>query len=187
MAVVDIAGYVSQLKDHAVEHGLHIHDERHYVETYSLRQTFEVDLHPEDSCNGPLDLHLTLEVNPRVMLGFEDAMEGLGDEADPPSGFMLPMNFNWSLPPVPERTDLLRLMVDLSAIGGVDFPIEVSAVDSYPSVAEVPSRKLGVVGRLSIGLDKIFLGEELLCSVFDKCTEISTFLIEKSSEWLGTR
>ena len=48
MAVIDIAGFVADLKDHAVEHGFHVHDERHFVESYSLRQTWEVDMHPEE-------------------------------------------------------------------------------------------------------------------------------------------
>ena len=68
MAVIDVAGFVADLKDHAVDHGFHVHDERHFVETYSLRQAWEVDLHPEDACGGPLDLHLSLEIDPRVTL-----------------------------------------------------------------------------------------------------------------------
>ncbi|MEZ5176825.1 MAG: hypothetical protein R2746_00685 [Acidimicrobiales bacterium] len=64
MAVIDVAGFVADLKDHAVDHGFHVHDERHFVETYSLRQAWEVDLHPEDACGGPLDLHLALEIDP---------------------------------------------------------------------------------------------------------------------------
>ena len=55
MAAIDIAGFVADLKDHAVDHGFHVHDERHFVETYSLRQAWEVDLHPEEACGGPLD------------------------------------------------------------------------------------------------------------------------------------
>ena len=47
MAVIDVAGFVADLKDHAADHGFHIHDERHFVETYSLRQVWEIDLHPE--------------------------------------------------------------------------------------------------------------------------------------------
>ena len=43
---VDLAGTVTYLKDHAVEHGFHVHDERHFVETYTLRQAWEVDVHP---------------------------------------------------------------------------------------------------------------------------------------------
>ena len=74
MAVIDVAGYVAELKEHAVDHGFHVHDERHFVETYSLRQAWEVDLHPEEGCGGPLDLHLSLEVDPRVLLAFEDVV-----------------------------------------------------------------------------------------------------------------
>ena len=51
-----MAGYVADLKEHAAEHGFHIHDERHFLETYGLRQAWEVDLHPEEACGGPLDL-----------------------------------------------------------------------------------------------------------------------------------
>src|SRR5688500_20198038 len=65
VAAIDIAGFVADLKDHAVEHGFHVHDERHFVESYSLRQTWEVDVHPEDACEGPVDLYLSLEVDPR--------------------------------------------------------------------------------------------------------------------------
>jgi hypothetical protein len=63
MAVLDVAGFVADLKDHAVEHGFHVHDERHFVESYSLRQTWEVDVHPEEGCEGPLDLYLSLEID----------------------------------------------------------------------------------------------------------------------------
>ena len=39
-----------------------------------LRQTWEVDVHPEEGCEGPVDLYLSLEIDPRVLLGFEDAV-----------------------------------------------------------------------------------------------------------------
>ena len=53
VAVIDVAGFVADLKDHAVDHGFHVHDERHFVETYSLRQAWEVDLHPEEALRRP--------------------------------------------------------------------------------------------------------------------------------------
>jgi hypothetical protein len=84
LAAIDVAGYVAELKDHAVDHGFHVHDERHFVETYSLRQVWEVDLHPEEGCGGPLDLHLALEVEPRVLLAFEDVAANLPDDDEPP-------------------------------------------------------------------------------------------------------
>lgn len=40
MAVIDMSGYVADLKEHAAEHGFHIHDERHFLETYSMRQAW---------------------------------------------------------------------------------------------------------------------------------------------------
>ena len=87
MAVIDMSGYVADLKDHAAEHGFHIHDERHFLETYSLRQAWEVDLHPEEACGGPLDLHLTLESDPRTMLALEDVLLA-GAEGELPPDLM---------------------------------------------------------------------------------------------------
>ena len=46
MAVIDMSGYVADLKDHAAEHGFHIQDELHFLETYNLLQAWEVDLPP---------------------------------------------------------------------------------------------------------------------------------------------
>src|SRR5437016_12836496 len=100
MAVLDVAGFVADLKDHAVEHGFHVHDERHFVETYSMRQAWEVDLHPEDACGGPLDLHLAIEVEPRTLLAFEDEVLALPDEGEPSDALKIPLVFNWSMPPM---------------------------------------------------------------------------------------
>ena len=83
MPAIDVPGFVADLKAHAADHGFHLHDERHFVETYSLRQAWEVDLHPEEACGGPLDLHLALQLDPRILLGFEEAVMMLDDEAEP--------------------------------------------------------------------------------------------------------
>ncbi|HKA93890.1 MAG TPA: hypothetical protein VKE97_08805, partial [Acidimicrobiia bacterium] len=109
MAVIDIPGFVADLKDHAVEHGFHVHDERHFVESYSLRQTWEIDMHPEEGCEGPVDLYLSIEIDPRVLLGFEDAVMGRPEMDDPPDEFHFPVNFTWALPPLPHGPDLLLL------------------------------------------------------------------------------
>jgi hypothetical protein len=103
MAVIDVAGFVADVKSQAIDYGFHVHDERHFVETYSLRQLWEVDLHPEEACSGPIDLHLSLDVDPRAMLGFEDEVMKLDDVDDPPpTGFTFPLLFTWTLPPLPE-------------------------------------------------------------------------------------
>ena len=143
MAIIDVAGFVSDLKDHAVGHGFHVHDERHFVETYSLRQTWEVDLHPEEACQGPIDLHLALDIDPRALLGFEDAMAADDDpDAEPPDGFPFPLHFTWMLPPLPEPPDLLVLATEVAGIGGVSLPVEVAAIDTIPSVTDAPERSL---------------------------------------------
>ena len=145
MAVIDVAGFVADLKDHAVEHGFHVHDERHFVESYSLRQTWEVDLHPEEGCEGPVDLYLSLEIDPRVLLGFEDAViDARPTTTSPTTTFHFPLSFTWALPPLPHGPDLLVLATELAGIGGPELPLEVSATDSYPVASPTrPSARCG--------------------------------------------
>ena len=187
MAVIDVAGFVADLKDHAVDHQFHVHDERHFVETYSLRQAWEVDLHPEDACGGPLDLHLALEVDPRTLLMFEDRMLELPEGSDPPEGFTFPLAFTWVLPPLPKGPDLLVLATELAGIGGPDLPLEVSAIDSFAAVTDAPERSLTIVARIEVSLTAIFKSEEQLCDVLDRCLAVSEFLVEHAPVWLDER
>lgn len=186
MAAIDVPGFVADLKDHAVEHGFHVHDERHFVETYSLRQAWEVDLHPEEACNGPIDLHLSLEVDPRVLLAFEDEVEKLEDPEDPaPDGYSFQLVFNWLLPPLPNAPNLLVLATELAGIGGVELPIEVSAIDTIPAVTtdEAAERALQLTAKVDVPLAKILQGEEMLCDVLDRCRSASLYLLEQSPVW----
>ena len=167
MAVIDIAGFVADLKDHAVEHGFHVHDERHFVESYSLRQTWEVDMHPEEGCEGPVDLYLSLEVDPRVLLGFEDAVMGRPESDDPPDDFHFPVNFTWALPPLPHGPDLLLLATELAGRGGPDLPLEVSAIDSIPAATDAPERSLRIVAHQRVSLLHIRDGDAVSCDVLE--------------------
>jgi hypothetical protein len=172
------------LKDHAADHGFHVHDERHFVETYSLRQAWEVDLHPEEACDEPVDLHLALEVDPRQMLAFEDLVLALPDGDDPPDSFQFPLVFTWTLPPLPKGPDLLVLATDLAGVGGADLPLEVSAIDSFASVTDAPQRSLTIVARLEVSLARIFLNQEQLCDTLDRCKDVSEYLVERAPAWL---
>ena len=185
MAVIDVPGFVADLKDHAVDHQFHVHDERHFVETYSLRQAWEVDLHPEEACGGPLDLHLALEVDPRVLLGFEDAVLDRGEVEDPPDDYHFPLNFTWALPPLAHGPDLLVLATDLAGRGGPDLPLEVSAIDSIPEATDAPERSLRIVARQSVSLLHIRDGDAVSCEVLDRCLDVSRFLLEQATDWLG--
>ena len=187
MAVIDVPGFVAELKDHVVDHGFHVHDERHFVETYSLRQAWEVDLHPEEGCGGPLDLHLALEVDPRVLLSFEDLVMELAEGDEPPDLQRFPLHFTWSLPPLPSGPDLLVLATDLAGIGGTALPLEGSAIDSFASVTDAADRTVGIVGKVDVSLARVYLGEaELLCDVLDRCLAVSQYLLERAPAWLGS-
>ena len=184
---VDLAGTVTYLKDHAVEHGFHVHDERHFVETYSLRQLWEVDLHPEEACNGPIDLHLSLDVDPRALLGFEDEVMKMEDiDDDPPPGFTFPLLFTWTLPPLLHPPDLLVLATEVAGVGGLELPVEVSAIDSFPSVTDAPERSLSVVARISLDLADVYMNNDSsIAQALDRCKHVSLYLLERADAWLG--
>ena len=183
MAVIDVAGFIADLKDHAVDHGFHVHDERHFVESYSLRQAWEVDLHPEEACGGPLDLHLSLEVDPRVLLAFEDKVLEI-DETDDPRRVPLPVLVQLGPSAASQRARPLVLATDLAGIGGPDLPLEVSAIDSYAAVTDAPERSLTIVARLEVSLSRIFAGQEQLCDTLDRCLAVSHHLLERAPSWL---
>ncbi len=185
MAIIDVPGFIADLKDHAVDHAFHVHDERHFVETYSLRQAWEIDVHPEDACGGPLDLHLALEVDPRTLLTFEDRMLELDELSDPVTGFSFPLIFNWALPPLRFPPDLLVLATELAGLGGINLPLEVSAIDSFAAVTDAPERSLTIVSRVNIALDQMYTGQEHLCELLDTCHEVSTYLLDRAGAWLG--
>jgi hypothetical protein len=184
VAAIDVPFFVADLKDHAVDHGFHVHDERHFVETYSLRQAWEVDLHPEEACGGPLYLHLMLEVDPRVLLGFEDAMFELPEDEDPPDLWTFPLVFTWALPPLPKGPDLLVLATELAGVGGPDLPLDVSAIDSTASATEATQRSLSITGRIEVSLSRIFMQQEQVCDVLDRCLDVSRFLLDRAPIWL---
>jgi hypothetical protein len=181
---IDIAGFITYLKDHAVEHGFHVHDERHFIETYSLRQSWEVDLHPDSACDGPLDLNLALEVDPRVVLELEARLDELeGDDLRPEGEFKLPMSFNWGLPPLADPPDLVVLATELAAVGGPDLPIEVSGVESTGVLSVGPELRLSITGRVEVSLIDAMLGEEKLCDLLERCRSVSEYLVAEADHW----
>lgn len=180
---IDIAGFVSDLKEHATEHGFHVHDDRHFVETYSLRQAFEIDVHPESGCGGPIDLHLALDVDPRVVLSLQDRMEELGDE-EPEDEFYLDLYFNWAVPPLVNPPDLLILATDLAGLGGTTLPIEVSAIDSYGAVTDAAERRLMVQGKTAVSLVDILAGREELCEVLESSSTVAEYLLDRVEGWM---
>ena len=182
---IDIAGFVADFKEHAVEHGFHVHDERHFVETYSLRQSWEVDVHPEDACAGPIDLHVALDVDPRVLLALQDRIEEYdGDFDDIEDEYVLQLFFNWGIPPLGHAPDLLVLATDLAGVGGTSLPMEVSAIDSFAAVTDAPERRLQLVGKTTVSLVEMLMGREQLCDVLDASKDVSLYLVERTESWM---
>lgn len=182
---IDIAGFVADLKEHATEHGFHVHDERHFVETYSLRQAWEIDVHPESGCGGPIDLHVALDVDPKVLLTFRERLERITDEfEEPEDDYFLDLFFNWAVPPLHSPPDLLVLATDLAGIGGVSLAVEVAAIDSYAAVTDAPERRLTLTGKSTVSLVDVLMGREQLCDVLDRSREISEYLVDRVGDWM---
>ncbi len=181
---IDIAGFVTYVKDHAIEHGFHVHDERHFIETFSLRQSFEVDLHPESACDGPLDLNLAFDIEPRVLLRLEDWVKVHEEDITEADGnFQLPIYFNWALPTMKAPPDLVVLAAELAGIAGFELPIEVSGVESTGALSTGSDIRLSIVGRVEMSLVDVMMGQEQLCDILDRCREVSEYLVTASGEW----
>jgi hypothetical protein len=90
----------------------------------------------------------------------------------------------WGLPPLPQGPDLLRLAIDLAGVGGVDLPLEASAIDSFASATDPAERRITIVARQQVSLARLLKGEELLCEVFDRALAVSQFLLDGAPGWL---
>jgi len=182
---VDLASTITYLKDHAMEHGFHVHDERHFVETFTLRQAWEIDVHPAEACAGPLDLHISLDVEPRLLLKFEDRLAEVDDIPEDENGeYEVTFFFNWSLPPLSEAPDILVLSAELAGIGGIDLPIEVSAVESMGALDESTDRRLSLVGKVNRSLVTIVFTQDSMCDVLDRVHDVSMYLVENVDKWV---
>jgi hypothetical protein len=182
---IDIAGFVTDLKEHATEHGFHVHDERHFVETYSLRQSWEVDLHPEAGCGGPIDLHVALDVDPKVILSLRERLDEMdADFEEPENVYHLDLFFNWAVPPLLSPPDLLVLATDLAGVAGVSLPVEAAAIDSYGAVTDAPERRLTLTGKASVSLVDVLMGREQLCEVLDRSHDVSEYLLDRVGGWM---
>ena len=124
-----------------------------------------------------------LERRVRVL---EDEVYALPDPADAPSDDLrFPLLFTWSLPPLTNGPDLLVLATELAGVGGPNLPLDISAVDGFAAVTDAPERSLNVVARVELPLSRIYLGEDDLCDVLDRCHAVSDYLLDRATVWLG--
>jgi hypothetical protein len=106
------------------------------------------------------------------------------DFEEPADEYFFDLYFNWAVPPLHDPPDLLVLATDLAGLGGMDLPIEVSAVDSYSDVMGSPERRLQVTGTSQVSLAGILMGREQLCEVLDSAREVSEYLLDRVSRWM---
>ena len=128
-----------------------------------------------------------VDVDPRAMLGFEDEVMKLEEIDDtPPHGYTFPLLFTWTLPPLPEPPDLLVLATDLAGIGGIDLPVEVSAIDSFPTVTDAPERSLSIVAKMVIDLADVYMNaDDAVIAALERCKHVSLYLLDRAPAWLG--
>jgi len=184
VAIVDLHRFVANIKDHVPEHGFHIHDERHYVETCSNRQLWEVDLHPENGCGGPVDVVMSVEAEARTLISFEDEVEKVGHDGDLSEEITVPLSFGFVLPPLDDEPDLLLLATSLAGVGGTELPLQVSANHCYAAVTDKPECTISIVGRVDMPLTQVFKGQDVTCELLERVHDISAFLLERSPGWL---
>lgn len=182
---IDLAGFITEVKAHAAEHGFHVHDERHFIESYSLFQHWEVDVHPVEACMGPMEMQMVLEADPRPLLAFEDLAGQEDWEQDDlnSDSFHLPLYFKWGLPPLTHPPDLLILSTDIVDISGTIIPITVLATDTM-SATDPATRSLSLVGEINLSLRDLYLREAKLCEVLDCAHRVSAWILEQAEEWL---
>ena len=73
-----------------------------------------------------------------------------------------------------------------AGVGGVELPVEVSAIDSFPSVTDAPERSLSIVARISIELADVYLNNDgAVSDSLDRCKHVSLYLLDRADAWLG--
>ena len=78
------------------------------------------------------------------------------------------------------------LATEIAGVGGLDLPVEVSAIDSFASVTDAPERSLAMVARIHVDLADVLLGEETpFCETLDRCKEVSLYLLDNAPGWLA--
>ena len=88
--------------------------------------------------------------------------------------------------PAARAPDLLVLSIDLAGIGGMDLPVEVSAIDSFPSVTDAPERSLSIVAKMTVDLADVYMNvDDAIEAALDRCKHVSLYLLEGAPQWLN--
>ena len=79
----------------------------------------------------------------------------------------------------------LSLLFVPAGVGGLDLPVEVSAIDSFPSVTDAPERSLSIVARIGLDLSDVYMTNDAsVAQALDRCKHVSLYLLERADAWL---
>jgi hypothetical protein len=95
----------------------------------------------------------------------------------------VPFLFNWSLPPLGDRPDLIVLAAELAGKGGLELPIEVSAVNTFGALSSGEEHQLSLVAKVDVSLLDLMYRQDTLCEVLDRVHDVSLYLIDESRSW----
>lgn len=192
--MLDLQAFVAGLKDHVLDHGFHIYDERHYIETYSGEQVWYIGLHLENSCDGPIAVELILTASTRALLKFEDALAEPDDEEssdalneEMAARIVVPLTLEVSASPLATAPDLLVLATEVAARSHPAVPMKPTLTSRVELLDEGEEYCLHITGKVWVPLFGIYQGDELkeVCAVLDSGRAVCRHLCEEIDSWMG--
>ena len=192
-SVLDLQAFVVGLKSHALDHGFHIEDERHYVETYSGEQVWNIGLHPEDGCDGHIAVEISVTASTRAIIAFEDALrEPEGADAGGASSnytvdqVVLPLTVEVVASPLATAPDLLVLATDLPTQSHAVVPLAPTLSSKVELLDEGEEYCLHVSGEVWVPLISIYQMEDLdeVCAALDSVRTVCAYLADRVAQWM---
>ena len=191
--VLDLQAFVASLKDHVLEHGFHIEDERHYIETYSGEQVWNIGLHPENGCDRPISVELSVTVSTRALIAFEDALsepEGT-DVNEAPDGeasaqAVIPLTVEVSAAPLTTAPDLLVLATEVAAQSHSDVPLSPTLSSKVEPLDDGEQYCLHVSGEVWLPLLAVYQMDDLddVCAALDSARSVCEHLADHVDKWM---
>ena len=191
--VLDLQAFVAGLKTHVHDHGFHIHDERHYVETYWGEQVWHMSLHLENGCDGPIAAELSLTASTRVLLAFQDALTEPDDAEssqalnEMTARIVVPLSLDISASPLTTAPDLLVLATEVAARSNAAVPMKPTLTSRVELLDEGEEYCLYVTGEVWVPLFGIYEGDKLeeVCAVLESAQAVCAHLCEQIDSWMG--
>ena len=199
MPYFSVHSFLEDQRGHFIGHGFHWHDESHTLSLTDLSQCYYVDLHPEEICGTDMDFEVHLQIlwPAETQLAIKEWMDSSPPDADFPDSLMLPLEFNFCLPPLDNPPDLLSVWFDV--LGRNEHSLlrfDVSGSDNIEAPTEPARRSMTITARCDVPVrDLIAEAEEededdddaepqlAMCSILEDLHGLSLYLLENLNQW----